>query len=379
MKPDAADQPPVASGACMHLIDTGGPGGAETMFCQMATRLNDSPLQSLVVVPREGWLSSSLRAHGLEPTIMDVRGSMNVSYLRELVIFAKRQRVKVIHTHLLGSAVYGALVGAILRLPVIAVFHGPTDLRAPGRLSSIKRWLLRHACSRLVAVSEGTRKALNEFGIEDSKITVIPNGIDLAMFFSERSTGLRQELQLKADDILIGAVGNVRVPKAYDVLLQAAAIVLEHTPNAHFAVVGEGNERVMRPLLQLRDSLGIRENFHFLGFRKTTPALFGNFDVFVSSSRSEGLPLSFLEAMASGLSVVATKSGGAQEVITTEQSGILVPIEDPRALAAAISRLVSEPDLRCRLAAAGRETVVKEFNLDLTIEKYARLYHELLH
>ncbi len=367
-----------SAGACLHLIDTGGPGGAETMFQQLAIKLDGRPLRSVAVVPREDWLSAKLRARGLEPHIVEVKGSLNFGLLRRLSKLAKDNDVRVIHAHLLGSSVYAALLGLMLRLPVIAVFHGPHDLRAPGRFASVKRWLLKNACSKLVAVSGSTRESLIEFGVNKNQIVIVPNGIEIGSFTGARHTTLRRELGIPDQDVLIGAVGNIRAPKAYDVLVKSAAIVLSHQPGAHFAVVGEGSEDAMRPLLALRDSLGINRRFHFLGFRKTDAELFGNFDIFVSSSRSEGLPLSFLEAWASNLPIVATRSGGAQEVIVDGETGLLVPIEDPPALAAALERLIVDSDLKERLRTAGREKVVRDYNLDRAVDRYAEFHRGLL-
>ena len=117
----------------MHLIDTAGPGGAETVFAQLAHRMGERDTTTLTVIPREDWLSSHLRSLRIEPVILAARGSVNVSYLRQLIKVARGNRVRLIHTHLLGSAIYGALLGLITRTPVIAVLHGPTDLRDLGK------------------------------------------------------------------------------------------------------------------------------------------------------------------------------------------------------------------------------------------------------
>jgi glycosyltransferase involved in cell wall biosynthesis len=371
--------PPISSDlpTVMHLIDTGGPGGAETVFAQLAHRLAERT-RSLTIVPREDWLSAHLRNLELQPMILPARGSLNVGYLWSLIRIARRHRVRLIHTHLLGSAIYGALVGLFTRTPVIAVLHGPTDLRKLGKLAGVKRWLLRHACSELVAVSSSTREALLGFGLPSSAITLIQNGVDTQRYSPGRAHDLRQELGLATDDLLIGAVGNIRAPKAYDVLLKAMAITLERLPGCHVAIVGQGDTTQMRPLLELRASLGLTARCHFLGFRKSTPELYRNFDLFVSSSRSEGLSLAFLEAMASGLPVVATRSGGPQEVIEPEVNGVLVPVEDPMALAAALERALLDCELRARLGAGARERVAASFSLDAVLRQYAALYTKLL-
>jgi len=362
----------------MHLIDTGGPGGAETVFAQLAARLGQRDTRTLTIVPREDWLADHLRSLQIQPVILAARGSLNFGYLLSLIGIARRQRVRLIHTHLLGSAVYGALLGLITRTAVIAVLHGPTDLRKLGRLAGVKRWLLRHACSVVVAVSSSTRDALLAFGLPEKSIILIQNGVDTDHYSPGRASELRDELGLQPGELLIGAVGNIRTPKAYDVLLKSAALVLARVPNCHLAIVGQGDESAMQPLRELSASLGIAARCHFLGFRKSTPALYRNFDVFVSSSRSEGLSLAFLEAMATGLPVVATRSGGPQEVIDPDVSGVLVPIEDPEALADGLRRTLTDAELRVRLGQAARERVVSAFSLEAVLRQYAGLYEKLL-
>jgi len=362
----------------MHLIDTAGPGGAETVFAQIAHRMGERATNTVTVIPREDWLSDHLRSLQIEPVILAARGSVNVSYLRQLLKVSRAHRVRLIHTHLLGSAIYGALLGLITRTPVIAVLHGPTDLRDLGKMAGLKRWLLAHACSVVVAVSTSTRDALLAFGLAPERITLIRNGVDTDFYTPGRATDLRAELGLQPGELLIGAVGNIRKPKAYEVLLKAAALVLARSPGCHFAIVGQGDAEQLAPLEKQRDALGIAGRCHFLGFRRSTPELYRNFDVFVSSSRSEGLSLAFLEAMATGLPVVATRSGGPQEVIEQDDCGVLVPIEDPDALAEALLRTLQGPELRTKLGAAARVRVVESFSLESVLRQYAGLYAKLL-
>jgi glycosyltransferase involved in cell wall biosynthesis len=350
----------------MHLIDTGGPGGAETVFSYVASRATNAGLRPLAVVPRDNWLSSNLRELGHEPMILSDKGALNIGYLRSLIDLIRKNNVKVIQTHLLGSAVYGALAGLITRTPVISTFHGPTDLNHPGRFVALKRGLIRAGCSAIVAVSTSTRDALLAFGLPSHSITLIQNGVDT-------------ELGLSAEDLLIAAVGNIRAPKAYDVLLRAAAKVLKAVPTAFFVVIGEGAELQMRPLLELRAMLGIESRFKFLGFRKSSSMLFQNFDIFTSSSSSEGLSLSFLEAMASGCAIVATRSGGPQDAIDDGVSGLLVSVNDPDALARALETAARDPELRAGLGAAARARAVQDFSLQSMIDKYQALQARYVH
>lgn len=360
-------------GAILHLIDTGGPGGAETIFAGLARYFNPRA-RSLAVIPSDKWLASELRRVGVEPLIMPAHGTMELRYLGKLRALIREHRVKLIQTHLLGSGVYGSLAGLTTGVPVVAVFHGPTDLRNPGRFASLKRRLLLRTAAAIVAVSHSTRQELVTFGLPDAALTQINNGIDTSEFVPGSNTAIRTGLQLRPTDVLIGAVGNIRAPKAYEVLLRAAAAVTDARPNVHFAVVGQEDNKLSPGLLALRAELGLVSRFHFLGFVRSDRQLYNNFDVFVSSSRSEGLSLSFLEAMATGRPIVATRSGGAEQAIVDRASGLLVPVDAPEALAAALTTLVTDADLRSRLALGARARCMAEFSLERMFSAYEALY-----
>lgn len=367
-----------APASILHVIDTGGPGGAETVFAEIAARRGAAALEPVAIVPREGWLATRLRERGLVPEIVPSVGAMNFSYLTRLAAIARARDVRLIHAHLLGATVYAAMLGLALRIPVIGVFHGPSDVAGPQRLKRLKRCILRRGCTAIVAVSKSTQEALIRYGIDAHDIRLIPNGVDTDRFFPERESALRRELGLAPHEYLIGAVGNIRGPKDYETLIRSARVVADARRECHFGVVGEGTEDDMRRLLTLRDSLGLADRFHFLGFRQADRALFSDFDLFVSSSSSEGLPLSFLEAMACGVCVVATESGGAQEVVEHERTGLLAPVRNPEALGTAMLRALEDDDLRARLAAMGRARVTREFSLEATIARYGSLYAGIL-
>ena len=362
----------------MHLIETGGPGGAESIFTELANSLDLDGARPLVVVPREGWLSENLRQLGIQPLILGPRGPLSLRYVWQLVRSARRHETRLIVSHLAGASTYAAMVGLITRIPVIAILHGPTDLRYAGRMATVRRWLLNHGCAAIVAVSSSTREALVEFGLRENSITLVRNGVDTEAYSPGHMNDLRAELGLKPDDLLVGAVGNIREPKAYDILLNAAHFVSQTTRNCHFVIVGEGRQEALRSLEDLRRSLHLDGRVHFAGFRQTSANLYRNFDVFVSSSSSEGLSLAFLEAMACGLPVVATRSGGPQEVIDPGISGLLVPVADPAALAEALSQALRDPELRGRLGDAARAQVVDAFSKTAMLREYRAICRNVL-
>jgi glycosyltransferase involved in cell wall biosynthesis len=178
--------------------------------------------------------------------------------------------------------------------------------------------------------------------------------------------------------------------KGHDVLLKALAILrdedLELTATAdprpekahvRVLVAGDGDERERIHGLAKELRLG-PEWVTFLGFRKDVPDLLAGMDFFVLPSRMEGLPLAVLEAMARGLPVVVTPVGGVPEAVTDSEQGLVVPVDDPRALAEAMGRLAQEPDYGRKLGASGRKRVEGEFSFEQMARRYEALYVRLL-
>lgn len=362
----------------LHVIDTGGPGGAETVFLNVAAGLDRREFRSTCVVSRDGWLADALRARGIEPSLIPSSGSLNVGYLRALLSIVRERQIDVILAHLYGSAVYGSLAGLLTRRPVAAVLHGQTDIAGGGRLSGLKRVLVCRGTRRLVFVSERLKDELSGvLHVADAHCQVIPNGLDLERYSTQRDDSLRRELGLPAGTRLVGAVGNVRAPKDYDVFLQAARLLRDRDPTYRFVIAGEGNGPLFERLLTLRRDLGLEDAVTFLGLRADVPTVLRNLDVYALSSSTEGFSIACIEAMACGIPVVATRSGGPQEIIEDGVSGLLVPTRDPQRLAEAIERIGREPGLATRLARNGAAHVRHKYALVSTLRAYEALLRDL--
>jgi glycosyltransferase involved in cell wall biosynthesis len=163
---------------------------------------------------------------------------------------------------------------------------------------------------------------------------VVHNGIDTSAYRPAPDIAFRRELGVPGDGILVGALGNVRVPKDYGNLLDAAAILKARSPRYRFAIVGDTQwePTLYQELLAKHAALGLGDAVIFAGFRPDAPRLLNNFDLYVMSSEREGLPLALAQAMATGLPVVSTRAGGAQELITSGLNGVLAatPRRSPR-------------------------------------------------
>lgn len=358
----------------VHVIDTGGPGGAETVFLHCATRLDRSRFSSTAVVGSDNWLAQRVRENGLEPIIAPARGSFNLRYLRQIAGIARKVNADLICAHLYGSAVYASVLGAVSATPVVSVFHGGADIAASDRFTSIKAAIVRNGSRRVVFVSRSLRAELtNTLKIPDSRSVIIPNGVDTTAFRRGREESIRSELRLPRDAILVGAVGNIRPAKAYDNFMRAARALADRSDRFYFVVAGECRGLLADDLMRLRSELRLENRFFFLGLRSDIAAVLHNLDVFVLSSSSEGFSIACVEAMASEVPVVATRCGGPEQILAND-SGILVAPGDAGELADAIYRVAHEPGLAEGLSRAALKRAHDEYSLEKMLSRYETLY-----
>lgn len=362
----------------LHLIDTTGPGGAETVFVELADRLRQHGFNSIPVIHGSGWVQDELLRRGLQPVLLPAGGSFNWRLLLSLRRLVRKHDVRLIQSHLLGSNVYAALAGRLAGVPVVASFHGMVDVDGTDRLKSLRRLVMDWGVRRFVCVSRALREALLTEGfLAAHKSDVIYNGVDVARYQCDRSPALRQQLGLPDQVPLVGSLGNLRPAKGYDVLMRAAALLAERGVPCHFAIAGQGKGRLADSLLALRKELGVEGRVHFVGFQESTEFL-NSVDLFALSSTSEGFSISTIEAMAAALPIVVTRCGGPEEIISHGENGLMVPPADPFALAGAIERLLGDPEQAQRLATQARETAAERFDIEQMVKAYRAIYSRCL-
>jgi len=216
---------------------------------------------------------------------------------------------------------------------------------------------------------------VKKLGFADSKAVTIYNGVDNSVFYPRKDDTIRNELGLSAGNILIGAVGNVRPAKGYDIFLKAARQVYDQHSECRFVVAGQGNGALYESLLDLRKDLGLEEVFHFIGFKQDTAKVFNNLDIFVLPSVSEGFSISTIEAMACGVPVVVTRSGGPEEIIENGENGLTVD-SGPEDIAWGIMRILEKVEFRNFIKNKGLAEVDEKFSLKAMVNQYKLFYNQ---
>ncbi|KZZ40082.1 hypothetical protein A3758_09390 [Oleiphilus sp. HI0118] len=352
----------------LHVIDTTGPGGAETVFINLADGLRDKGFRSIALIRGKGWVYEELQRRNIETVILDCKGSFNIRFLLKLCALIKKERVDIIQSHLLGSNIYCAMAGLLARKPVFATFHGAVDVSKTERFLKLKAWILNKGVTKFIAVSKGLLEEIRQSGLLNAdKAVVIYNGIDTSKYYKRDSEAIRSSLGLDKYAILVGSLGNIRPAKAYDVLIKAAAIVIKENPHFHFVIAGDTNkEPLMSELKQLMNQLKVINNVHFIGFQDNSAEFLGQMDIFLLTSSSEGFSIATIEALATGLPVVATKCGGPEEILADVDDSLLTN-SAPLTIA---NKLL---DLMTKLNTRNTDSF-KKYDLKTVIQSHAQHY-----
>jgi len=359
--------------AILLMGDTLGLGGTEGQFVELASRLDRSMWDVHVSCIRaEGPLRARLETAGVRAWSCG-RGSLKslgvLARVCGLARYLRHARIDLVHTFDFYSNVVGGVAARLARVPaVIASQRDLGDLRP--RLDRRLQYLMLRMADRVLVNSEAVAERLRVHRALAGRIAVIPNGVDLARF-SPPSDRTRH-----AGRITVGTLANLRPEKGLADFVAAAALVREACPEARFVIWGEG---ALRPDLERSiRQLGLEGVVELPGLTAHPELALRSLDIFVLPSLSEACSNGLLEAIATGLPVVATNVGGNASFVDDEVTGLLVPVGEPGALAKAIIRLVQEPARAKRLAARGRERLRWTRGIDRTVARVEALYDEAL-
>lgn len=285
----------------------------------------------------------------------------------------RRERPHVVHTHAWGTLLEGWAAARLARVPVLVHGeHGTLQLRP--RQVRAQRWGWRRPDHLLSVSSRLAETMARKIGVPLERVTVIRNGVDLSRFSPadpEAKAAARRALDLE-DGIIVGTVGRLVDVKNQGSLLEAIAELRRRGLPAVGVIVGQGPLR--EQLLRRIAGLGLRGAVHLIDHRPEVEAVYAALDVFCLPSKSEGMSNTILEAMASALPVVATRVGGADELVVDGETGLLVQAGDGSALADALAALVCDAGRRARFGCAGRRRAVEQFSLDGMVRNYREFY-----
>jgi len=360
----------------VHVLSSLDTGGQEHVALNLASsqqRRGERVLVVSLAAGPEGPLGEMFRASGVETASIPKGAGVDASLPFRLSAFLKRQGADVVHTHNPHALIYGAPAGRMSGAITVHTRHGMNpDL--PRRV-----WLRQKVAALLdayVAVTPKLAQVAREANeCDSSRLHVIPNGIDLERFRPDPRARqeVRQSLGIPPTAWVVGTVGRLAPEKDQTLLVRAMAPLLDE--RRQLVVVGDGPER--EAVAASMKGTWRPEFCHLVGARADVERCLAAFDAFALSSKTEGLPLSLLEAMATGVPVISTSVGGIPDLIVHGVSGALVPAGDQEALFRQLLSLVSYPTAALQWGIAGHELVKRSYSLASMAERYRDLYETL--
>ncbi len=354
----------------LHTESSKGWGGQEHRTFKEARGMARHGVRVLFACQPGSRLAERAEAEGFAVTRVRMRSSVDFGAVNALVKLIQRERVDVVNTHSGRDSLLAGLAGRLAWRQPLVVRTRHLALPITSRFTYS---VLPH---HVVAVSEYVRQYLISEGVAAERVSTIYTGIEPDALALDGPSSLRGELGLGPEVPLVGTVAILRQKKGHHLIVDAVPQILQALPDAHFVFAGDGPQT--DNLKAQIAALGLSGRVHLLGLRRDVANVLAGLDLFVLPTREEALGTAYIEAMAMGLPIVGTQVGGVPEVVGDGDNGLLVPVDDSPALAAAIIRLLSDPATRAAMAARSRDRVVSHFLTDTMCEHMVLLYRRLL-
>ena len=360
----------------VEILATGTNGGAQEHLFGLMTRLDRAHYDASVVSLSAGSAVRKLERHGVEVTVIDEPD--DDAAIRLLAAHLAMVQPDVIHTHMYRADVVGTQAANLLedsghRRPYVVSTVHSSRVRSAEDRDLIRR--LTPSMDQLIAVSRSIEKKIADEHRTGAPVRLIYNGVDLERYdHQDPCCTLRDEYGMEPGSQIVGVVARLEPEKGHQTLIEAWPHVLREVPDAYLLVVGEGSRRDF--LEQWASAHKVAHRVVFAGRRDDVPAVTAALDVAVLPSWREAQGLSILEAMALSRPVVASDVGGIPEMIEDGVTGLLVPHDNPVALAAAIVRLLKDHAFADTIARAGHDLVHDRFCIELMVKAIEEIYDE---
>ncbi len=363
--------------------DTPQVGGAELQMFLLAKFLDKkefTPILACSSYPALDRWCDNFHKEGIKTIRIAVKHKHDPKHFFSLRRIIKEEKIDLLHAHIWNPAScrYAFSAASSTKTPIITTEHDPF------KLSFLKDFFKKRSLKKIrkiVTVSEANQKVLKKlYPEEKNKFVVISNGIDTTWWHSQslRITDLdrkktKEELFLAHENsLIIISVAELHERKGLKYLIEAIPEVSAKFPNIKLVIVGEGPERP--ELEKLIKKLDIANHVILTGRQKEIPKLLKCADIFVLPSRREAFGLVILEAMITGLPVIASTTGGIPEIITDNKTGILVKPENSAEISEALLDLIAHPEKRSKLSSAGAKLVHEKFQAKKMAEEYEKIY-----
>ncbi|MFH1426543.1 MAG: glycosyltransferase family 4 protein [Candidatus Kerfeldbacteria bacterium] len=353
----------------VHIIDSLEIGGAEWIMAELATGMDRSVFDVEVICltqPKSRVIMEYLKKGGVPVRIIEKKNKLGIGMFEHLTDLLQKEHPEIVHTHLFAADVWGGMAASSAHVPVIISTEHGVNKDFGWMKNRLKCWV-NGKRDAIVAVSESVRAyALDACSTNTpDKVKLIPNGINMKRFY-------REARKRPAKTPVIAVVGRLEPVKGHAELLAALPKVKN---DYRLRIVGSGSLR--EKLEQQVADLGLQGRVTFENAREDVEQVYAEADIVAVPSWWEGLGLVAIEALASGCAVLASNVEGLHDVVHDEETGLLVDMNDPDAVASKLDRLLEDADLRFALTTKGQQHVKTLYSLDAMVGAYTTLYNEL--
>jgi glycosyltransferase involved in cell wall biosynthesis len=363
----------------LHIIKSLGRGGAEMLLPETLKVHDQSRFQFTYVyfLPWKNQMVEALKRGGGNVLCFGAGNNLQVmTKMFALARFARKNKIEIIHAHLPWAGVVARFVGRLTGIPVVYTEHNKQErYHWITRRMNLLTFPMQHLT---LAVSEDVANSIRKHKPEVSaRVRTQLNGVNTAFFNREEMSGaaVRQRFGIPEDAIVIGTVAVFRDQKRLDVWLQVAEAILRSNPKMHFVIVGDGP--LKETLLLQRERLGLQERVHMPGLQTEVREFLAAFDIFMMTSKFEGLPIALLEAMSMGCAIVSTDAGGIGEVVRHEKEGLVCSVDKPLELIQYAERLLNDPAFRRTLGSNARNRVLQQFGIQKMADALETIYEDI--
>ncbi|MES2003069.1 MAG: glycosyltransferase family 4 protein [Bacteroidota bacterium] len=352
--------------------------GASKILLVTVRMLRKKGFHPIIVLTEPGPLSNALESEGFETVYMrlgilrrkykTIPGMVNRFITIRKAIAALKKLVREKNTQLIYSNTTAVLAGAFAAKAtgIRHVWHIHEIIEQPKWLFYLLGNMVNRYSTRVIVVSEAVKKSWGRY-VSAEKMARVYNGIEYAPY-QQPSSKLREELGLDEQTIVIGMIGRVHHWKGQEYFVEIASQLAKQYKSVHFVMIGDvfpGYEYLYKSLAKQKKEAGIESLVTDLGYRTDVATLLQGFDIFVlPSTLPDPFPTVILEAMAAGKPVVATRHGGAMEMIDESVTGFLMPVNDAEKASMIIGKLVNDKALRLQMGQAGRQKVLSQYSLE---------------
>lgn len=369
----------------LFVIDNLQFGGGERVFSQIINTLNPDRYKIFVTSFPDGPFSEAITNQHVEYLPLNFSKRFNPRLLFQIKNIIKLNHIQIVHGQGSRAEFYARIAHRLAgNSKYISTVAMPVEGFDVGiwrkKIYRLFDKISEEFVDEFIAVSDSLKNILiYERGTNPGKVLRIHNGIELDKYSEEdgnsRST-IRKEFSVGDEELLIGAIGRLVWQKGFEYLIRAIPAIIRKYPNTKFIVVGDG--QLENRLKAQSSRLKVSDHLVFPGFRSDIKEILSAIDILVISSLLEGFPMVTLEAMAMAKPIIATNISGIDEQIVDEESGLLIPFQDPDAISKAVLRLIRDKRLARELGENAENRVAKLFSVSKMIRETEKIYHSII-